>query len=75
MRLVPKKSLPLEVLNPAILDAGHGFCSGKMVKVTGLYGKTEKKNIEVCSGCGEPYIATSGQVCPPCSGNGYFEYK
>lgn len=75
MRLVPKKSLPLEVLNPAILEAGAAICSGKKVKVTGLYGKKEKKNIEVCPQCGEPYVSTSGQVCPPCSGSGYFEYK
>lgn len=75
MRLVPKKDLPLEKLNSAILEAGSAVCSGKKVNVTGLYGKKEKKNIAVCPQCGEPFISTSGEACPPCSGEGYFEYK
>ena len=75
MRLVPKKDLPLDRLNSAILKAGSAVCSGKKVKVTGLYGKKEKKNIGICPHCGEPFVSTSGKVCPPCSGEGYFEYK
>jgi formylmethanofuran dehydrogenase subunit E len=75
MRLVPKKSLPLEVLNKAIFAADRGMLSGRAVTVTDLYGKKHKNNISICSGCGEPYVSTTGAVCRQCSGSGYFEYS
>ncbi len=75
MRLVPKKSIPLEVLNEAILSAGRDMLSGKNVIVTDLYGKKEKNNISICSGCGEPYAASTGALCQQCSGHGYFKHS
>jgi formylmethanofuran dehydrogenase subunit E len=71
MRLVPKHSLPLEVLLESILDAGRRMLSHAPVHITQFHGKNKKGAIAVCPGCGEAYPAHQGDRCLSCLGNGY----
>jgi len=73
MRLVPKKSLPLEVLLASILGAGRSLLSRAPVRITGLHGKKSKGETATCSGCGEAYPASQGDRCLACQGRGYYE--
>lgn len=72
MRLVPKKSLPLEVLLGDILAAGRAILSGSPVRITQMHGKQKKGEIAVCSGCGEAYPTKQGAQCYSCQGKGYY---
>ncbi|MHC1727844.1 MAG: FmdE family protein [Syntrophobacteraceae bacterium] len=72
MRLVPKKSLPLDVLLADIIAAGRSIFSHTPVLITQLYGKKKKGEIAVCSGCGEAYPIAQGEQCLACRGKGYF---
>ncbi len=72
MRLVPKKSLPLEVLLKDILAAGRALLSSSPVQITQMHGKQKKGEIAVCSGCGEAYPTKQGARCYSCQGKGYY---
>lgn len=72
MRLVPKKSLPLEVLLESILSAGRAILSCAAVRITGLHGKKSKGEVAICAGCGEAYPASQGDRCLACQGRGYY---
>ncbi len=74
MRQVPKKSIDHNVLRKEIVCAGRSMLSRAPVHVTQLYGKKEKGEIAVCSGCGEAYPTEQGERCLACLGNGYYEY-
>lgn len=73
MRLVPKKSLPLEVLLHDIIAAKRSILSSAPVRVTQLNGKIKKGEIAVCTGCREAYPALQGGQCLACQGKGYYE--
>lgn len=73
MRLVPKKSLPLELLLDDIIVAGRSMLSSSPVRVTQLYGNKKKGEIAVCSGCGEAYPTQQGGRCLACQGKGYYD--
>jgi len=73
MRLVPKKSLPLEVLLESILSAGRAILSCAAVRITGLHGKKSKGEVAICAGCGEAYPASQGNRCLACQGRGYYQ--
>ena len=73
MRLVPKKSLPLEVLLEDILQAGRAMLSSAPVRITRFYGRNKKGEIAVCPGCGEAYPVHQGEKCLACRGEGYYE--
>lgn len=73
MRLVPKKSLPLEVLLESILSAGRAILSCAPILITGLHGKKGKGEVAICAGCGEAYPASQGNRCLACQGRGYYQ--
>ena len=73
MRLVPKKSLPLQILLHDIIAAGRSMLCSSPVQVTQLHGKKKKGEIAVCSGCGEAYPAQQGRKCLACQGKGYYD--
>lgn len=72
MRLVPKNSLPLEVMIKTILDAGKSVLSSRAVKVTRFYQREKKGNIEICPCCNEAFPASQGSCCTACQGGGYY---
>ena len=72
MRLVPKKSLPLEVLLESIIQAGRAMLSISPVRITALYGKKSKGETGVCPGCREAYPVSQGERCLACQGQGYY---
>jgi formylmethanofuran dehydrogenase subunit E len=72
MRRVPKKDLTLEVLHGEILSARRSVLSCRAVRVTSPFGRKHKKNIKICSGCGEAYPASQGTQCNTCRGEGYY---
>jgi formylmethanofuran dehydrogenase subunit E len=72
MRLVPKQSLPLHVLLESILEAGRSMLSFAPATVTRYFGKENKLEIGVCSGCGEAYPCRQGNMCLACQGEGYY---
>lgn len=73
MRLVPKKDLPLDVLLQSVMDAGRDMLSCAPVRITQLHGKNKKREIAICSGCGEAYPTRQGDRCLSCQGEGYSE--
>ncbi len=75
MRLVPKKSLPLEVLLSRIAEAGSAMLSSDPVQVLKYSGKVKKRWIGICPGCGEVYPAEQGDTCLSCQGKGYYERR
>ncbi|MGO9313015.1 MAG: FmdE family protein [Syntrophobacteraceae bacterium] len=72
MRLVPKKSLPLQILLDDIIAAGRSMLCSSTVHVTQLHGKKKKGEIAVCSACGEAYPTQQGRKCLSCQGKGYY---
>ena len=75
MRRIPKKDLPLEVLLGEILNARRSVLSCCAVRVTRPFGRKHKKNIKICSGCGEAYPASQGTQCNTCRGEGYYRFQ
>jgi formylmethanofuran dehydrogenase subunit E len=73
MRLVDKKSLPLEVLVRDITLAGWEILSSAPVRITRFYEKHKKGEIAVCPECGEAYPTRQGPRCLFCQGQGYYE--
>ena len=73
MRLVDKKSLPLEVLVRDITLAGWEILSSAPVRITRFYEKHKKGEIAVCPECGEAYPTRQGPRCLSCQGQGYYE--
>ncbi len=73
MRRVPKRELPLEVLQEAILDAGRTVYSARRVRVTRFAERARKGPTTVCPGCGEAYPTAQGQHCLACQGQAYYE--
>ena len=74
MRRVPKKSIDHDLLRDSIIAAGRSILSQASVRITQFYGKKEKGEIAVCSGCGEAYPTLQGERCLACQGKGYYEY-
>jgi formylmethanofuran dehydrogenase subunit E len=74
MRLVPKKSIDHDVLLNSIISAGRSMLSCAPVHITQFYGKKEKGEIAICSGCGEAYPTRQGERCLACKGNGYYKH-
>jgi formylmethanofuran dehydrogenase subunit E len=74
MRLVSKKSIDHDVLLDSIIAAGRSMLSRTPVHITQFYGKKEKGEIAICSGCGEAYPTLQGEQCLACQGNGYYGY-
>jgi len=74
MRLIPKKSVDHDMLRESIITAGRSMLSRAPVHITQFYGKKEKGEIAVCSGCGEAYPRRQGERCLACQGNGYYAY-
>jgi formylmethanofuran dehydrogenase subunit E len=72
MRRVPKKDLPLEALLDEILSAQRSVLSCRAVQITAMYGRKKKRNIGVCSICGEAYSNAGGDRCITCQGGGYY---
>lgn len=73
MRLVPKKTLPLETINQSIFEAGRSTLSSSAIRVTRFYEPKKKGRTDVCSGCGEAYPVAQGSRCLTCQGQGYYE--
>lgn len=73
MRLVPKKTLPLETLNQTIFEAGRSALSYRAIHVTRYHKPKKKGRTEVCSGCGEAYPVAQGSQCLTCQRQGYYE--
>ncbi len=73
MHLVPKKSLPLEVLLETIIEAKRDVLSYRSIRMTNFYGPVKKGNIEICSTCGEAYPTAQGSLCLTCQGKGYYK--
>lgn len=71
LRRVPKRSLPLEVLESAIRGAGRGVLSASPVVMTDAYRRLKKTETAVCPGCGESFGADRPRLCPACRGEGY----
>lgn len=66
-RRVSKKDLPLEVLNPVILEAGEAILSTMKVKVSsGIAPKGHAPKPKICSECGEPYRGEDPERCAAC---------
>jgi formylmethanofuran dehydrogenase subunit E len=74
MRRVSKEDLPLDILIEEILTARRSVLSSRAVRVTSLYGKKRKGDIEICAACGEAYPASQGAVCTTCQGRGYYDF-
>lgn len=72
MRLVPKKSLPLEVLQDAILEARHAILSHCPITMQNLYQRQKKSATNICTGCNEAYSADQGDTCLACQGGAYY---
>ncbi len=72
MRLVPKKSLPLELLLDDILAAGRAILSYQAVTMTGLYQREKKSETGICPSCKEAYTLTQGDRCRACQGEAYY---
>lgn len=75
MRKVPKKSLPLEVLNKTILEAGKRPLSMHSIRMKDLYQRDKKGDIAVCPDCREAYPVRQGNVCRSCAGHAYYQYS
>jgi len=75
MKLVPKKDLPLEVLNQTILEAGREALSADPVFITNYYAKIKKGKTGICPSCGEAYTLRQGALCISCQGEGYYQPK
>ena len=73
MKLVPKKDLPLEVLNQTILEAGREALSADPVFITNYYAKIKKGKTGICPSCGEAYTLRQGALCISCQGEGYYQ--
>jgi formylmethanofuran dehydrogenase subunit E len=73
MQRVPKEDLPLDTLIEEILRARRSVLSYCAVRITGHFQGKGKKNIEICSGCGEAYSASQGAQCATCQGKGYYK--
>ncbi|UCF85106.1 MAG: formylmethanofuran dehydrogenase subunit E family protein [Desulfobacteraceae bacterium] len=74
MRRISKKDLPTDVLVEEILNAQRNVLSCRAVQITRPYGRKHKKDISVCSGCGEPYSTSQGGQCTTCQGEGYYSF-
>lgn len=75
MRLVPKKQLPLEILNQTIFEAGRSALSSRAIRATRLYKPKKKGRTDACPGCGEAYPVSQGSQCLTCQGQGYYNLK
>lgn len=73
MRLVPKKSLPLEIVLEDIIAAGRSLLSSAPVRITNPHGKKKRGKTGICSGCGEAYPLEQGKRCVSCQGIRYFD--
>ncbi|SPF47678.1 Formylmethanofuran dehydrogenase subunit E region [Syntrophobacter sp. SbD1] len=73
MRLVPKKSLPLQIVLEDIIAAGRSILSSAPVQITKLHGKKNRGITGICSGCGEAYPLEQGEQCLSCQGMRYFD--
>jgi formylmethanofuran dehydrogenase subunit E len=73
MKLVPKKALPLEILNQTILEAGRDALSADPVYITNYYAKIKKGETGICPSCGEAYTLRQGGRCVSCQGEGYYQ--
>jgi formylmethanofuran dehydrogenase subunit E len=71
MRRVPKRSLPLEVLEKAILGVGRSVLTAESVVMTDAYKRIKKSGTAVCPSCGESFGADRPRLCPSCRGEGY----
>ena len=74
MRRIPKKSVDHDLLRDNIIAAGRSMLSRAPVHITKFYGKKEKGEIAICTGCGEAYPTRQGEQCVACQGNGYYAY-
>lgn len=72
MRLVPKNTLPLEVLNDTILSAGRSVLSSGSIYITQFYERDKKGGTIICPRCKEAYAEKQGKVCVSCQGKGYY---
>ena len=73
MRLVPKKDLPMEVLNATILTAGRSVLSFRAIRLNRLHTRIKKGKIDICPQCKEAYPVKQGAKCAACQGEGYFD--
>ncbi|MEW6670743.1 MAG: formylmethanofuran dehydrogenase subunit E family protein [Thermodesulfobacteriota bacterium] len=73
MRRKPKQALPLHELLNTIFTARRSVLSSRAIQVKRLYQRNKKRQIEICSGCGEAYPAAQGSQCAACQGEEYFE--
>ena len=73
LKRVPKKSLPLELLLPAILHAGREMFSNRNVRVSDSAWGVKKGDVGVCPACGECYPVTHGTVCRACAEGSYYQ--
>ena len=72
MRSIPKKHLPLETLLEEILRAQRSVFSVRAVQVATMVGRKKKRNIGICSICGEAYSNSQGNPCISCQGKEYY---
>ena len=72
MRLVPKKELPAEIVNAAIIKAGRNVLSFCKLKVNSEYEREEKKETVICLVCKEASTTAQRGVCLACRGEGYY---
>ncbi|MFZ5570665.1 MAG: FmdE family protein [Thermodesulfobacteriota bacterium] len=75
MRLVPKKSLPLEVLLEDILRAGNTILSHRPVTMKNLHIREKKKRTMICPSCGEAHGQDGSEQCAACRGDSYYIYS
>jgi formylmethanofuran dehydrogenase subunit E len=73
MRLVPKKDLPLEILNQTIQEAGRDSLSAAPVYITNYHTKVKKVETGICPSCGEAFSLRQGLLCVSCQGEGYYQ--
>ena len=72
MRLVPKHTLPLEILNKTIISAERSVLSSEPVYITQFYERDKKERTVICPICKEAYAEKQGKVCVSCQGKGYY---
>ena len=75
MRLVPKKSLPLEVLLETILAARRSVLSASSIRMKELFQRKKKTETDVCDQCGEAYSTSQGELCSACQGAAYYDVR
>jgi len=75
MRLVPKKSLPLEVLLETILAARRSVLSASSIRMKELFQRKKKTETDVCDQCGEAYSTSQGEICSACQGAAYYDVR